>query len=172
MDRKKKEEFVADLRTLLEKAQGTFLVDYQGLNVEAMNRLRRELKNVSAELRVAKNRFMKLASQDTDTALMKDSMQGPSAIAITYDDVVAPAKVLVNFAKDFKQLEIKTGQISGRLLDVGTINRLAELPGKEVLLAQALSVMQGVAGSFVRVLSGVPGKLLNVLKAIEHQKQE
>ncbi len=172
MDKKKKKEFVADFHGLLEKAQGTFLVDYKGLNVEAMNRLRRDLRNVNAELRVVKNRFMKLASQNTDTALMKDTMHGPSAIAITYEDVVAPAKVLVDFAKDFKQLEIKSGQISGKLLDVANINRLAELPSREVLLAQALSAMQGVAGSFVRVLSGVPRKLLYVLKAIENTKQE
>ena len=172
MDREKKEEFVADLHGLLEKSQGTFLVDYQGLNVEAINRLRRELKNASAELRVAKNRFMKLASRETDTALLEESMRGPSAIAITYDDVIAPAKVLVDFSKDFKQLEIKSGQISGKLLDAGAITRLAALPGREILLAQALSAMQGVAGSFVRVLSGVPGKLLNVLKAIEKQKEE
>jgi large subunit ribosomal protein L10 len=99
-------------------------------------------------------------------------MQGPLAITLTYDDVVAPAKTLINFAKDFEQLRIKVGQISGKVVDTDAIKRLAELPGKDVLLAQALSVIQTAPESFVRVLSGLILKMLNVLKAIEQQKLE
>ena len=99
-------------------------------------------------------------------------MQGPTAVAITYEDVVGSAKALINFAKDVKQFTIKSGQISGTVLDIEAIKRLAELPGKEVLLAQALSTMQAVSASFVRVLSGIFIKLLYVLKAIEQKKEE
>ena len=155
MDRQEKKEFVADLRSRLEKAQGTFIVEYRGINVEGMSRLRKELKKADAELRVVKNRLLKLASRDTETELIKEQMQGPTAIAVTYEDVVASAKVLVDFASDFKQLKIKGGQIAGR-----------------ILLAQTLSAMQAVPASMVRVLSGVIAKLLNVLKAIEQEKAE
>jgi large subunit ribosomal protein L10 len=86
--------------------------------------------------------------------------------------MVGPAKVLVGFAKDFENLKIKSGQISGKVIDMAAIKRLAELPGKDVLLAQTLSAMQAVPASFVRVLNGVLAKLLNVLTAIEHQKAE
>jgi large subunit ribosomal protein L10 len=172
MDRSEKEKFVADLHGRLEKAQGTFLVEYKGLNVESMNRLRKELKDVGSEFQVLKNRLLKLASEETDTALIKDQMKGPSALALTYEDMVAPAKVLVGFAKDFEKLKIKSGQISGKVIDMAAIKRLAELPGKDVLLAQTLSAMQAVPASFVRVLNGILAELLNVLTAIEQQKAE
>jgi len=172
MNRKEKEKFIEDLHSRLEKAQGTFLVHYQGLDVETINRLRSELRKIDAEFRVVKNRLLKLASQKTDTGLIKDQMQGPLAITLTYDDIVAPAKTLMNFADDFKQLIIKVGQISGKVVDADAIKRLAELPGKDVLLAQALSVMKAVPESFVRVLNGLILEILNVFKAIEKQKLE
>ncbi|HIJ40672.1 MAG TPA: 50S ribosomal protein L10 [Deltaproteobacteria bacterium] len=170
MDRENKEKFVADLHERLKKVQGTLLVGYQGLDVEATNRLRRELGKVEAEFQVVKNRLLKLASENTDTAVVKDYMRGPSAIALMYEDVVGPSKVLVDYAKEFKQLEIRRGQISGREIDVDGIRKLAVLPPRDVLLAQTLSVMQAVPTAFVRVLNAVTVSLLNVLKAIEEQK--
>lgn len=172
MNREEKKELVADFHSRFAKAKGTFLVDYQGLNVEAMNRLRKELRGVGAEFQVVKNRLLKLACKETPTASLEEQMIGPSALALTYDDVIASAKVLANFSKEFKQLQIKVGQISGKAIDAEAIRRLAELPGKDVLLAQVLSAMQGVPASFVRVLSGMIAKLLNVLKAIEEEKTE
>ena len=171
MDRKAKNEFVSDFHDRLEKAEGVFLVEYKGLDVESMNQLRKELRNVNAEFQVVKNRLLRIASQETDTALLDNHMQGPTAVAITYDELVGPAKVLTGLANNFKQLITKGGQISGKVVDPAAIKRLAELPGKDVLLAQSLATMQAVPTSLVRVLSGVVGKLLNVLKAIENEKE-
>jgi large subunit ribosomal protein L10 len=134
--------------------------------------LRRELRNVDTEFKVVKNRLLKLASQETDTELLREHMKGPSAIALTYEDVVAPAKVLVDFAKVANQLQLKVCQISGRIVDPEGIKRLASLPGKDVLLAQTLAAMQAVPASFVRALNGITVKLLNVLKAIEQEKEK
>jgi len=167
-----KEQFVADLNERLKEARATFLVDYQGLNVENMNRLRGELRKAEIELRVVKNRLMKIASRETETEVLKDEMVGPSALAISYDDVIAPAKTFVEFSKDFKQLKIKCGQISGKFMNEDGIKRLAALPSREALLAQVLSAMQGVPAGFVRVLSGAVSQLMNVLQAIEQQKAE
>jgi len=172
MNREEKEKLVADFRSRFEKAEGTFLVDYQGLNVEAMNLLRKGLKEVGAEFQIVKNRLLKLACQGTDTAVLSDEMRGPSGIAMTYEDVVSPAKVLVDFSKQFKQFEIKSGQVSGRAIDAEAIKRLAELPGRDVLLAQALAAMQGVPSALVRVLNGVILQLLNALTAIQQKKEE
>jgi len=172
MDRSEKIRFVEDMKGRLEKARATFLVDFKGLDVEAMNRLRGELRKTGAEFQVVKNRLLKLASDSTDTALLQPYMQGPSALALSYEDAVAPAKALVGFSKDFEQLKIKAGQISGKVLDLDAIKRLAELPSREVLLAQALSVMQAVPTAFVRVLNGVLLQLLYVLKAIEQKKED
>ena len=172
MNKQEKKELVNNLHERLEKAQGAYLVDYQGLEVESMNRLRRDLRLVNAEVEVVKNRLLKLASRDTDTELIVDLMQGPTAIALTYGDVIGPAKALVDFAKEFKQLEIKGGQISGKQVDVAGVKQLATLPGRDVLLAQTLSVMQAVPRSFVCLLNGIMGKFMNVLKAIEEKKSE
>ena len=171
MDRQEKVKFVTDLHDRLKKAQGAFLVHYKGLNVEAMSRLRKELKEAGAEFQVVKNRLLKLASSETEIDLIKDQMEGPTAIALTYDDIITPAKVLVEFSKDLALLRIKNGLISGKAIDTEAITRLAALPGKDILLAQALSTMQAVPASFVRVLSGVTVKLLYVLKAIKDEKK-
>jgi len=104
--------------------------------------------------------------------VVAEPLKRPSGIAMTYEDVVSPAKVLVDFSKKFKQFEIKSGQVSGRAINAEAIRRLAELPGKDILLAQALSAMQGVPSALVRVLNGVILQLLNVLKAIQQEKEE
>ncbi len=171
MNKKEKEILVADIQDRLKRANATFLVDYQGLNVEAMNRIRKELKKVGTEFHVVKNRLLKLASQDTQTASIEEHFVGPTALAITYDDIVASAKVLVDMAKDYEALEIKTGQVSDRPMNSDAIKRLAFLPGRDELFAQALSAMKEVPTSLVRVLNGVLVNLLNVLKAVGVEKE-
>jgi large subunit ribosomal protein L10 len=172
LKRKDKEAFVAEMKSRLERARATYLVDYQGLDVEAMSALRNELRKGDVEFHVVKNRLLKLACKDTDSGVLADHLVGPCAVAITYDDVVGPAKILVAKGKDLKRLEIKVGQISGKIMDADGIKRLAELPSREGLLAQLLSTMHAVPSSFVRALNGVMVNLLNALKAIETQKSE
>lgn len=170
MNRQEKKDFVEDLQAKLQKAKGTFLVEYQGLTVEETNRLRGALRKYEAEFQVVKNRLLLLSSNDNETACLKDFMKGPSAVAISYGDLVGAAKALSEFAKDSKFLKIKAGQISGRAFGPDGVKKLSDLPSREVLLSQALSAMQAVPGSFVRVLSGVIQKLMYALKAIEQQK--
>ena len=172
MDKDTKKAFIDQMNERLKKAQATYVVDYQGLDVESMNRIRGELRKINAEFYVVKNRLLKLASKDTETESIADQFVGPCALAVTYDDVVAPAKVLVDLEKELNKLEIKVGQTSGKTMDTDGIKRLAKLPGREQLLAQVLSAMQAVPTSFVRVTNGVLVNLMNVLKAIETAKQE
>jgi large subunit ribosomal protein L10 len=171
LEKKGKEAFVLDMSERLKKAQATFVVDYQGLNVESINMLRKELKKNGVDFQVVKNRLLKIASRETGTEVINDHLVGPCAIAITYEDVVSPAKILMEQAKKLEKLKIKVGQIGGKAMDFEGIKKLAELPGREILLAKALSAMQAVPSSLVRVLNGVILNLLNVMKAIENQKQ-
>lgn len=172
MDRGKKEILVDDMKGRLAKARATFLVNYQGIDVETLNSIRRELQRVNTEFRVVKNRLLKRASQDTQTACIQEHFVGPCAIAVTYEDVVGPAKILVDRDKKLKHLKLKVGQIGGKAIGVEDIKRLAELPSREVLLSHVLAAMQGVPTSLVRVLNGVVLKLLYVLKSIETQKHD
>lgn len=172
MDRQQKEQFVAELQDRLKKAEGSFLVDYQGLNVETLSKLRKDLRDAGAEIQVVKNRLLKLASRDTESECMEPYMTGPSAVTLSYEDVVKAAKALVEFGKTTKKFSIKAGQISGRVMDPEGIKRLADLPSREVLLAQVLAAMQAVPSAFARVLNGVLVQFMNVLKAIEEKKGE
>jgi large subunit ribosomal protein L10 len=170
MNREEKRDFVEKLHEKLQRAKGTFLVEYQGLKVEDTNRLRAELRKCGAEIQVVKNRLLMLSSRDNDTGCLKESMKGPSAVAISYGDVAGAAKALSEFAKEATNLKIKAGQISGKPFGPEGIRRLAELPPRGVLLAQALSAMQAVPTSMVRVMSAVIQKLMYALKAIEQRK--
>ncbi|MBW2066269.1 MAG: 50S ribosomal protein L10 [Deltaproteobacteria bacterium] len=172
LNREEKRVFVEDLHSRLKKAEATFLVDYKGLDVESMNSIRRELRKHNTDFKVIKNRLLKLASRETESAILEKYFSGPNALAIAYEDAVAPAKVLVEGMKEEKHLEIKAGQIGGKIMSVDAINRLAELPGRDELVAQVLSAMQAVPASLVRVLNGVLVQLMNVLKAIEGEKAE
>ena len=168
IDEKKK--IVEDLSAKFTRSKVVIVTDYKGLDVTTMNDLRRKLRSAEIEYRVAKNSILIRASEGTDVALIKDWFKGPNAIALSYDDPVAPAKVLTLFAKDHKKLEIKAGVLNGNVLDAQAIQALSALPSREVLLGQVLSAMQAVPTALVNALNNIPGRLLNVLQAIKDQK--
>jgi large subunit ribosomal protein L10 len=169
--REEKKQIAQDLHEKFSKAKIVILTDYKGLDVEKINSLRRKLRDADTEYRVAKNTLLVRASENTDVALIKDNFKGPIAIAMSYDDPVAPAKVLTDFVKDNAKLEIKAGVMSGKVLDLNAIKALSALPAREVLLGQVLSAMNGVPTALVRALNDIPCRLLNVLQAIREQKE-
>lgn len=166
-----KQQIAEDLRDRFSKSAIIVLTDYKGLDVATMNDLRRKLRAEQIEYQVVKNTLLIRASEGNDVALIKDYFKGPSAIALSYDDPVAPAKVLSQFAKDHDKLEIKVGVMDGQVLDENAIKALAKLPSREVLLGQLLSALNAVPASFVRTIAEVPRSLVNVLAAIRDQKE-
>jgi large subunit ribosomal protein L10 len=141
-----------------------------------MNDLRRKLRAEGAEFKVVKNTLLVRASEDTDAAIIQKLFKGPTAVVLSYDNPVVPAKIVTQFASENDKLEIKgaflkTGK-TGKILNVNEIKALSKLPSREILLSQLLSVMNGVPTAFVRVLNGIPGKLMNVLQAIKEQKEK
>lgn len=167
----KKKAIVEDLHEKFSRSKVVIITNYKGLNVAAVNSLRRKLRDADVEYKVVKNTLLKRASEDTDAELIKDSFKESSAVAISYNDPVAPAKVLSEFAKENEKLEIKIGVMGGKVLDLNAIKSLSSLPSREVLLAQVLSAMNGVPTSLVSVLSAIPRQLLNVLQAIKDQRE-
>ena len=166
-----KKKIVDELHERLAKAEVVILTDYKGLNVAAATELRKQLREAGVEYSVVKNSLLSRAAQDTDVAAISDAFKGPSAVAISYDDPVAPAKVLTKFALGNDKLEIKVGVLQNKVLDFSAIKALADLPPRDVLLAQFLSALNGVPTGFVRTLSAIPTQLLNVLQAIKDQKE-
>jgi large subunit ribosomal protein L10 len=166
-----KKQIVEDLKEKFATTQVVIVTDYKGLNVAQMTELRRKLSEAQVEYKVVKNTLLKRASEGTDAMLLADVFKGPSGIALSFDDPVAPAKVLTQFAKDNDKLEIKAGVMGGKLMDLNAITALSKLPSREELLAQVLSAMNAVPTGFVRALADVPRRMVNVLNAIKDQKE-
>ena len=171
MELEKKKKIVAELQDKLSKSTIAIVTDYKGLDVEAINALRKKLREADVEYQVVKNTLLRRSSEDTDVALLQEHFKGPSAIALSYQDPVGPAKVLADFSDQNEKLEIKAGVLNGKLLDLNEIKALSKLPSREVLLSQVLSAMNGVPTSLVSALNNVIGNLMNVLNAVKDQKE-
>ena len=166
-----KQRIAEDLRDRFSKAAIIVVTDYKGLDVASMNDLRRKLRAEDIEFQVVKNTLLIRAAEDTDVAVIQEFFKGPSALALSQDDPVAPAKILTQFAKDNEKLEIKAGLMNGKLLNTDAIKAIAVLPSREVLLGQLLSAFNEIPTSFVRTIAEIPRSLLNVLTAIKDQKE-
>ncbi len=167
----KKQEIVGELKEKFERSKVVIATNYVGLNVAQMNALRRKLRETGSEYHVVKNTLLHRAAEGNTAESLREYFKGNTAVAFHLSDPVAPAKVLIDFMKENEKLVIKAGSLGGKLVSVDGIKALADLPSRDVLLGQLLSVMNGVPTSLVRVLSGVPQKLLNVLTAIKDQRQ-
>jgi len=166
-----KKKIVEDLSEKFSRSRVAIVTDYKGLNVAAIDALRRKLREAEVEYRVVKNSLLVRAAEGNDVALIRDYFAGPSAIALSYRDPVAPAKTLVDFAKENDKLEIKAGVMNGKVLDIDAIKALSALPSRDALLGQLLSVLNGVPTSFVRLLNNFPQQLVNVLVALKDKKE-
>ncbi len=167
----KKKAVIDSLHEKLAKSVIVISTDYKGLDVATLTQLRSELTKAGVEFQVAKNTLLRRASVETDAALITDTFKGPTAIAISFDDPVAPAKILTKFAETNDKLEIKAAVMQGKTLDIAGIEALSALPSREVLLGQLLATMNAVPTSIVRVLAEVPRQALNVLVAVKDQKE-
>lgn len=166
-----KKEQVKRLAQAFSEAEISILVDYKGLDVSQMTELRSKLREAGVYIEVVKNTLLTLASEGTDSALLKDLFKGPNAIVLSQEDPVAPAKILTDFAKDNDKLEIKAATLAGKLLSTEEITQLAKMPTKEELLAKLVYTLNAVPTSFVNVLAGVPRAFVNVLTAVKDQKE-
>ena len=171
MNLAEKKRITQDLNERFSKAAVVIVTDYKGLDVDAINDLRRRLREAEVEYQVVKNSLLVRASQNTDVAKIQETFQGPSAVALGFSDATTPAKVLTEFAKDHEVFKIKMGIADGKILELKQIAALAALPSREVLLGRFVSVLNNVPAGFVRTLAEIPRRLLNVLQAIEEQKE-
>jgi len=172
LNRDDKAAIVAELNDSFSRARFSAVADYCGLKVADLEKMRRELRAVQSEIRIAKNTLLKRAATDTACESLSGDFTGTTAIVVAYDDPVAPAKVLAKFAEDYEKFQLRSAVLEGEKITVDKIVALSKLPSKEVLLGQLLSVMNGVPTALVRVLSGVPRTFLYGLQAIKDQKEQ
>lgn len=159
-NRQIKEAKVAEIKEKLEKAQAVILADYQGLTVEEDTQLRKNLRETGIEYKVYKNKLVSLAAKELGLDGIDTYLEGPVAIAFSYEDATAPARILNDFAKTHKKLELKAGIVEGKIFDTDKVIQLASIPSKEVLIAKLL-------GSIKAPLSN----LAYMLNAIKDQKE-
>ncbi|MEG2412670.1 MAG: 50S ribosomal protein L10 [Clostridium sp.] len=155
-NRQLKEAKVVEIKEKLEKAQSVVLASYQGLTVEEDTTLRKSLREAGVEYKVYKNSLVTLAAKELGIEGVEEYLEGPVSIAFGYEDATAPARVLFDFAKSHKKLELKAGIVDSVIYNKEQVEKLATIPSKEVLIAKLL-------GSFKAPLSNV-AYLLNAIK--------
>ncbi|KGG79795.1 50S ribosomal protein L10 [Caloranaerobacter azorensis] len=166
-----KKQIVQEIKDKIDRAQAVVLVDYRGLNVEEVNELRKKYREAGVEYKVYKNTLMRFAFKEAGLEEFNNYLTGPNAVAFSYDDPVSAAKVTSEFAKEHDKLEIKAGIVDGEIIDINRVKELANLPSREVLIAQVLGGLNGPITGFANVLQGTIRKLVYALNAIK-EKQE
>lgn len=169
--RREKELVVEELTKKFNNAKGAILTDYRGLDVAEVTELRDKLRDVGVEYKVVKNTLAFLAAKSAGYEDIKEYLSGPTAIAFSDEDPVAPAKVLSEFAKDHENLEIKSGVVEGDIIGFDSVKALADIPSREVLLAQVARGMKAPITGLVHCLKDPLKSLVYTLNAIKEDKE-
>lgn len=153
-----KQQLVVSLAEKLNNAVTGVIVDYRGTTVSDDTSLRKELRENGIEYFVVKNTLLARAIEGTELEGMKTALEGTTAIAISNGDYTAAARILCKFAETHEKFSVKTGFLDGKVIDVATINDLAKLPSREVLLATVLSAFQAPIAAFARSVQAIVDK--------------
>ena len=153
-----KQPVVAEISEVIKDAQSVVLVDYRGLTVEEDTALRKSLREAGVTYKVYKNTMMNFAFKGTDFEGLAPYLNGPSAMACSTTDATAPARVLAEFAKKAKNLEIKAGVVEGNVYDAKGMEAVASIPSREVLIGRLLGSMQSPIANFARVINQIAEK--------------
>lgn len=153
-----KQQVVADLSEKLSAAVTGVIVDYKGTSVADDTKLRKELREAGVNYFVVKNTLLSRAIEGTDLEGIKDVLEGTTAIALSNEDYTAAARILCKFAEAHENFVVKSGFLDGKVVDVATIESLAKLPSKEVLLATVLSAFQAPIAAFARAVQAIVDK--------------
>lgn len=164
-----KKLIVAELARKLGAPSGVF-VDYNGITVEQDTILRRELRAAGVEYSVVKNTLTRFAAKEVGLEGLDEILNGTTALAVSTDDMIAPARILAKFASENPNFKIKIGFVEGKVIDAAGVEALAKLPSKEVLIAKVLGGFNAPISGFVNVLNGNIRGLVVALNAIAEKK--
>ena len=168
-----KVEMVEELHGMFSRAKSAVVANYQGIDAEGITALRVHMRSRSVDFRVVKNTLARRAAKDTSLEVLGEDFKGPISILVGFEDAVAPAKALADFAKSdaTKSPEVICGVVEGKKVSPGEVQALAELPSREELISQMLSVFQGPTTNFVGVFSSLLRKLVGTLDAVREKKE-
>ncbi|CDE92891.1 MULTISPECIES: 50S ribosomal protein L10 [Acidaminococcus] len=163
---------VAELKDLLSSSKGAVLVDYCGLTVAEDTELRSKMREAGVKYMVAKNTFIRIAAKEAGVEGLDSYLEHNTAVAFSAEDPVAPAKILNDFSKDHKALEIKAGILDGKVIALDEVKALAELPSRDELLAKLVGSMQAPISGLVNVLQGTIRNFVYTLEAVRQKKEQ
>lgn len=167
----KKKQIVSEVKDDLRNAKAAIVTDYRGLNAGQITVLRRALRAEKVKYTVVKNTLAGIAAREAGLASLETYLTGPTAIAYGFLDPVSLAKVLTKYAKEFDKLEIKGGILEGTLLDPARVKDLADLPPREVLLAQVAGAFAAPMTGFAAAAQGILRKFVGTLDALREKKE-
>ena len=170
MTRSEKAAVIEAIKANADRASFAVLTEFKGMTVEELTNLRENLRKAGGDFYVVKNTLARIAFTGGTHDVVKDKFHDNSAIALGFDDPVAVAKALSEFAKTSKLLEVRHGSLEGKVLNSAQIEELAKLPSKEQLLGQLLGTMNAVPTTLVSLMANMIRPLLYALKAIEEKK--
>ena len=153
-----KQKQVAELSEKIAGAVTGLVVDYKGTNVTDDTALRKELRENGVDYFVVKNTILRRAIDGTSVQEIESVLEGTTAIALSNEDYTAAARILCKFAESHENFKIKTGFLDGKVIDLDTIDSLAKLPSKEVLLATVLGAFQAPIAAFARAVQALVDK--------------
>lgn len=165
-----KTDQVAEIKEKLSSSKAVIMADYRGLSVKEMQALRAKLREGGSEIKVYKNTLTEIALRELALPNMDELLSGPTAFVFSESDPVAPAKALIDFAKEHKALELKGGFIDNQVIGADGVKAVAALPTREELIAKLLGSMQSPMANFARVLNGPAGAFARALNAVAQQK--
>ena len=172
MNRTEKEQVIGELHEKMAKAKSAIVAEPKGLTVAVVTELRRKLRDAKIDYRVVKNTLAARAAKGTSVEVLAEKFVGPTAIVMSYDDVVAPAKLLVDFMKDRQNFAIRAAVVEGKVIDAKGVQALARLPSLKELRGQIASLIAQPATRLARMI-GTPGQqLARVLGARREQLEK
>ena len=155
-----KKQIVADLTETLKSSAAVVLVDYKGINVADDTKLRKELREAGVEYSVVKNTMLRFAAKEAGLEGWDEFLHGTTALAVSKEDPIIAAKILAKYADEIKGdvFTIKSGFMDGKVIDTDTVNALAKIPTKEVLIATMLSSLNATISKFAVVIDQIAKK--------------
>jgi len=172
LDRTEKEKVIGELHEKMAKAKAAILAEPKGLNVATVTELRKKFRDAQIDYRIVKNTLAKRAAKGTAVEKLLEKFVGPTALIMSYGDVVAPAKILADFTKDRENFTIRKGVVEGQVIDAKGIQALAKLPGIQELRGQIAGVIAQPAARLARIIATPGQKLAQVVKARADQLEK
>lgn len=166
-----KKAVVAEIAEVAGSALSAIAAEYRGLTVDEMTELRVKARESNVYLRVIKNTLVRRAVEGTDYACMQDELTGPLVFAFSQEDPGAAARVIKDFAKEHKKLEVRVIALGGKLLQPTDIDALAKMPTYDQSISILMAVMMAPVEKLARTLNEVPGKLVRTVAAIRDAKE-